>query len=224
MAAPIIAPSILAADFAYLARDIAAVDNADWIHVDIMDGHFVPNLSFGPDITAAAHRVTDLPLDVHLMIENPGKWVDQYVDAGARTVIIHQEAASDWRAICKHLRSSGVNAGVAIKPGTSVSTIIDHLAEIDEVLIMSVEPGFGGQSFMPEVLDKVVALRQRIDEENHPTVINIDGGINQDTIAQAAAAGVDAFVAGSAVFRAADPASEVEQLRRLAAAGNPRLQ
>ncbi|MBD8030352.1 ribulose-phosphate 3-epimerase [Corynebacterium gallinarum] len=213
---PIIAPSILAADYARLGEEIAAVPDADWIHVDIMDGHFVPNLSFGYDVTRAVHRVTDKPLDVHLMIENPEKWVDRYIDAGAACVIFHVEATDKHVELAQHIRSKGVRAGFSLRPGTPIEDYLDDLEHFDEVIVMSVEPGFGGQSFMPDQLDKVRTLRRVIDERGLDIIIEIDGGISATTIEQAAEAGVDAFVAGSAVFGAGEPNAAVQELRALA--------
>ena len=217
MSAPIISPSILAADFSRLGEQLAAIDSADWVHVDIMDGHFVPNLSFGPDITSTVHRVTDKPLDVHLMIEEPEKWIETYAKAGAHTIIFHVEAVADEQAaveLAQRIRDLGVRAAFSIKPGTAIEPWVDKLHHFDEVLVMSVEPGFGGQKFMPEVLEKVRVLRRSIDEQNLDTVIEIDGGISLETIAVAAEAGCDAFVAGSAVFKAEDPATAVDELRK----------
>jgi len=216
MATPIIAPSILAADFSRLGEEVRAVHNADWIHVDIMDGHFVPNLSFGPDITRTVDKVTDQHLDVHLMIENPEKWVDAYIDAGADCVIFHVEATEDHVALAKHLRDKGVKAGFSLKPGTPIEPYLADLEHFDLVLVMSVEPGFGGQSFMPDQLAKVRALREAIDANSLDTLIEIDGGISEKTIEQAAEAGCDAYVAGSAVYGKDDPAAAVDELRRLA--------
>ena len=216
MATPIIAPSILAADFSRLGEQVRAVHNADWIHVDIMDGHFVPNLSFGPDITRTVDKVTDQHLDVHLMIENPEKWVDAYIDAGADCVIFHVEATEDHVALAKHLRGKGVKAGFSLKPGTPIEPYLADLEHFDLVLVMSVEPGFGGQSFMPDMLAKVRTLREAIDSASLDTLIEIDGGISEKTIEQAAEAGCDAYVAGSAVYGKDDPAAAVDDLRRLA--------
>lgn len=212
----LIAPSILAADFSQLGDQVRCVDNADWIHVDIMDGHFVPNLSFGPDITATVDKITDQQLDVHLMIEDPEKWVDAYVAAGADCLIFHVEATDDHIGLAKKIRDKGIQAGFSVKPGTPIEPYLQDLEHFDLALVMSVEPGFGGQSFMPDQLDKVRALRQVIDEKNLNCVIEIDGGISEHTIEKSAEAGCDAFVAGSAVFKKDDPKAAVSQLRELA--------
>lgn len=217
--APIIAPSILAADFTRLGEEVKSVANAEWIHVDIMDGHFVPNLSFGPDITKAVDGITDQTLDVHLMIQEPAQWVDTYAKAGADCIIFHVEAVEDEAAalaLATKIRELGVRAGFSIKPNTPIEPWLDKLSHFDLALVMSVEPGFGGQKFMPEMLDKVRKLRSAIDEQGLDTLIEIDGGISADTIAQSAEAGCDAFVAGSAIFKQADRAAEVENLRTLA--------
>lgn len=217
--APIIAPSILAADFTRLGEEVKSVANAEWIHVDIMDGHFVPNLSFGPDITKAVDGITDQTLDVHLMIQEPAQWVDTYAKAGADCIIFHVEAVEDEAAalaLAAKIRELGVRAGFSIKPNTPIEPWLDKLSHFDLVLVMSVEPGFGGQKFMPEMLDKVRKLRSAIDDQGLDTLIEIDGGISADTIGQSAEAGCDAFVAGSAIFKQADRAAEVENLRTLA--------
>lgn len=211
-----IAPSILAANYAALGEDVEKVPNADMLHVDIMDGHFVPNLSFGPDVTKAVNGVTDQFLDMHLMIEEPEQWFETYANAGGDRMIFHVEATNDHVAAAKQCRELGVQAGFAIKPGTPIEPYLDDLEHFEEVLVMSVEPGFGGQKFMPEVLSKVFTLRDHIRAAGLSTVIGIDGGIANSTIAQAAEAGVDAFVAGSAVFGADNPAEAVDTLRRMA--------
>ncbi|AQQ15315.1 Ribulose-phosphate 3-epimerase [Corynebacterium glaucum] len=211
-----IAPSILAADYAALGDDVRKVANADLIHVDIMDGHFVPNLSFGPDVTKAVDGVTDQFLDMHLMIEEPQRWFETYVNAGGDRLVFHVEAVDDHVAAAKQCRELGVQSGFAIKPGTPIEPYLDSLEHFDQVMVMSVEPGFGGQKFMPEVLGKVMTLRDAISAQGLDTLIGIDGGIGVETIAQAAEAGVDAFVAGSAVFGAENPAEAVDRLRALA--------
>ncbi|GAA2692087.1 MULTISPECIES: ribulose-phosphate 3-epimerase [Actinosynnema] len=212
-----IAPSILSADFARLADEAAAVTGADWLHVDVMDAHFVPNLTLGLPVVKSLRKATDIPLDCHLMIEDPDRWAIGYAEAGAYNVTVHAEAAADPVKLAKDLRAAGSKAGLSIKPGTSLDSVVDVLKHYDTLLVMSVEPGFGGQSFMPEVLDKVRAARNLVDTGHLKLVIEIDGGINADTIAQAAEAGVDCFVAGSAVYDAADPAKALESLRGLAA-------
>ena len=211
-----IAPSILAADYAALGADVKKVPSADLLHVDIMDGHFVPNLSFGPDVTKAVDGVTDQFLDIHMMIEEPERWFETYIKAGGDRLVFHIEATDDHIAAAKQLHDLGVQAGFAIKPGTPIEPYLDDIGHFEQVMVMSVEPGFGGQKFMPEVLSKVATLRERIEETGLSTIIGIDGGISASTIELAAEAGVNAFVAGSAVFGAEDPAEAVETLRDLA--------
>ncbi|MEV8442992.1 ribulose-phosphate 3-epimerase [Actinosynnema sp. NPDC051121] len=211
-----IAPSILSADFARLADEAAAVPTADWLHVDVMDAHFVPNLTIGLPVVKSLRKATDLPLDCHLMIDDPDRWAIGYAEAGAYNVTVHVEAAGDPVGLAKDLRAAGAKAGLSLKPGTPLEPYVDVLKHYDTLLVMSVEPGFGGQSFMAEVLDKVRAARRLVDTGHLRLVIEIDGGINADTIEQAAEAGVDCFVAGSAVYDAADPGVALERLREQA--------
>lgn len=216
-----IAPSILSADFARLGAEIDAVSHngdtrADWVHVDVMDAHFVPNLTLGLPVVQSLLKVTDIPLDCHLMIENPDRWAPEYAEAGAYNVTVHAEAAHDPVMLAKNLRAAGAKAGLSIKPKTPLDQYVEILKHYDTLLVMSVEPGFGGQSFIPAVLDKVRAARRLVNTGHLKLVVEIDGGINADTIEQAAEAGVDCFVAGSAVYGAADPGKAVAALRERA--------
>ncbi|MFI8773491.1 ribulose-phosphate 3-epimerase [Gordonia sp. NPDC062954] len=216
--APMIAPSILSADFANLAAEAQAVggpgaDRADWLHVDVMDAHFVPNLTLGLPVVESLLKATDIPLDCHLMIENPQRWAPPYAEAGAHNVTFHAEATDDPLAVARDIRAAGAKAGLSIKPGTPLEPYLEIIRDFDTLLIMSVEPGFGGQKFMPEVLAKARAIRKVIDTEDLCLLVEIDGGINADTIEQAAEAGIDCFVAGSAVYGADDPGAAVAALR-----------
>jgi len=211
-----IAPSLLSADFARLADEAAAVDGADWLHVDVMDGHFVPNLTIGLPVVGAVLRATEIPVDCHLMIDDPDRWAISYAEAGAYNVTVHVEAAADPVRLAANLRAAGAKAGLSIKPNTPLEPYVELLRHYDTLLIMSVEPGFGGQGFIPEVLDKVRTARRLVDSGQLTLLVEIDGGINADTIEQAAEAGVDCFVAGSAVYDATDPGQAVRLLRQRA--------
>ncbi|MGZ4532017.1 MAG: ribulose-phosphate 3-epimerase [Mycobacteriaceae bacterium] len=218
-----IAPSILSADFARLGEEARAVRGADWLHVDVMDAHFVPNLTLGLPVVQSLLQATDIPIDCHLMIENPGRWAPGYAEAGAYNVTIHAEATDDPIAVARDIRAAGAHAGLSIKPGTPIEPYLEILREFDTLLVMSVEPGFGGQSFMPEVLSKARTVRKLVDTGHLTLLVEIDGGINADTIHAAAEAGVDCFVAGSAVYGASDPALAVASLRASAAESSAHL-
>lgn len=210
-----IAPSILSADFSRLGEEIAAIERggADYVHVDVMDGHFVPNITIGPLVVEAARRSTSLPLDVHLMIENPDLYIPQFAEAGADILTVHQEAVPHLHRTVQLIRSLGKKAGVSINPATPVSTLEVILDEVDLILVMSVNPGFGGQSFIPAALTKIEALRQMIDRRGLSIELEVDGGVKADNIRQVAAAGADVFVAGSAVFGTDDYGATIRRLK-----------
>ncbi|MBF6463794.1 ribulose-phosphate 3-epimerase [Nocardia beijingensis] len=212
-----IAPSILSADFAHLADEAQAVAGAEWLHVDVMDAHFVPNLTIGLPVVESLLKATEIPLDCHLMIEDPGRWAPPYAEAGAHNVTFHAEATDDPIAVARDIRAAGAKAGLSVKPGTPIEPYLEILREFDTLLVMSVEPGFGGQSFIPEVLQKARIVRNLVDSGELRLLVEIDGGINADTIEAAAEAGVDCFVAGSAVYGTADPGATVQKLRNQAA-------
>ncbi|MGX8852006.1 ribulose-phosphate 3-epimerase [Amedibacillus sp. YH-ame10] len=202
----VIAPSILSLDYARVSEQLKELNesNAKWMHFDVMDGHFVPNLTFGPDLLKGFKKAVDMVMDVHIMVSDPKFFADVFAKAGADIITFHVEALNDIDeciALCRHIRSMGVKAGVSVKPKTGVEALLPHLHEMDLVLIMSVEPGFGGQSFMEDTLDKVRILRENIEAQHLDTRIEIDGGINEETGRKAILAGCDALVAGSYVFK-----------------------
>jgi len=212
-----IAPSMLSADFGNLARDVARLEKggADWLHVDVMDGRFVPNLTFGVKVIETLRRLTALPLDVHLMVVEPERYFDDFVRAGASTLTIHAEASPHLHRQLTRIRELGCAAGVAINPATPLDAVSEVAGAMDLLLIMSVNPGFGGQKFIAGTVDKIRRARLMLDGAHSRAAIEVDGGINRETIAKCHRAGADTFVAGHAVFSAADPAEEIGALRRL---------
>lgn len=212
-----IAPSILSADFARLSDEVALIgQDADWVHVDVMDNHFVPNLTLGLPVVESLLKQTSLPMDCHLMIDDPDRWAPAYAEAGARSVTFHAEAAQAPVRLARVLRSAGARAGLGIKPATPIEPYADLLPEIDTVLVMTVEPGFGGQSFLDIMLPKIRRARQLIRDGEHSVWVQVDGGVDVDTIEQCAEAGADVFVAGSSVYGCDDPADAVRRLRAAA--------
>jgi ribulose-phosphate 3-epimerase len=212
-------PSILSADFVNFERDFNSISNADLIHVDVMDNHFVPNLTFGLPMVARMQQITPKPLDIHLMIESPDRWAPGYAEAGAFSVTFHAEAAENPVKLARTLRSIGARAGLAIKPGTAIDSYLEVLAEFDQILVMTVEPGFGGQSLIEDTLSKVAAVRRKVDAEKLDVWLQVDGGIDETNIERVANLGADTFVAGSAVFKAEDRQAQIDNLRSLAASG-----
>jgi len=210
-------PSILAADFANFERELGRIASADLVHVDIMDNHFVPNLTFGLAMTERLQELSTIPLDVHLMIDDPDRWAPGYAELGAYSVTFHAEAAKDAVSLARRLRDIGARAGIALKPDTPVEPFLDLLPEFDQVLVMTVEPGFGGQSFISSTMPKLGLLREAVTKTGLDVWLQVDGGITADTIAIAAEAGADTFVAGSSVFRG-EPADNIATLRAAAEA------
>jgi len=211
-----VAPSILSADFAELAAEVARVRaEADLLHIDVMDGHFVPNLTIGPPVVEALRRRTDLFLDTHLMVDNPGDLLDAFAKAGSDRCIVHVELG-DPRPLIRRMRDLGLGVGLVCNPGTPLDAVVEHLGEIDLLLVMSVHPGWGGQAFLPEVLDKVRDARRIIDEQGLAVEIEVDGGIGPATARAVAEAGADILVAGSAIFSAEDPAAAARRIREAA--------
>jgi ribulose-phosphate 3-epimerase len=213
-AGPVLAPSLLSADFARLAEQIAAVERggARLLHLDVMDGHFVPNLTMGPPVVAAIARATRLPLDVHLMIENPDRYIDRFTDAGADLVSVHQEAVPHLHRTVQRIRECGAAPGVALNPATPLRTLEEILPDLDYVLLMSVNPGFGGQRFIPSAMEKVEALRRMLDERGARARIEVDGGVGPENVGELLRRGADIFVAGSAVFDGRDPRRRARHL------------
>ena len=213
-------PSILAADFVNMQAELARIASADFVHVDVMDNHFVPNLTFGPQMVERIQATSPVPLDVHLMISDADRWAPGYAEIGAASVTFHLEAAAEPVTIARRLRAIGARAGVAVKPATPVEQLFDVLDEFDQILVMTVEPGFGGQSFMADQMPKLRRLADEARRRGSQVWLQVDGGIGESTIAQAAESGADTFVAGSAVFGAEDPGAAIRALRSAAASAH----
>ena len=207
-----IAPSILTADFNRLEQEIKSIESADYLHLDVMDGHFVPNISFGHHVLSGLKHITDIPLDTHLMIQNPLEYIDRFVEIGSSIITVHIEANQPMESICR-IKASGIKAGISLKPKTKLEALFPLLEKVDLVLVMSVEPGFGGQSFMEDQLEKVRVLKKLREDYGYHYVIEIDGGINLKTASKAKEAGVDIAVAGSYVFNAKDRNQAIEAIQ-----------
>lgn len=205
-----LSPSILAADFSCLGEEIAKIKNADYVHIDVMDGHFVPNITFGPGVVKCIRKTTDLVFDVHLMIENAEKYVDAFLDAGADIITVHYESTMDYQYIKNAVKSKGKKLGISIKPKTDVSVLKDYINDVDMILVMSVEPGFGGQKFMEDSLDKISQIRKM----DNSIDIEVDGGIGLDNVKKVVDAGANVIVAGSSVFGADDIEKTVDQFKK----------
>jgi ribulose-phosphate 3-epimerase len=213
-------PSILSADFVNMQAELSRIATADLVHVDIMDNHFVPNLTFGPQMVRRVQETSPIPLDVHLMIDDPDRWAPGYAELGAFSVTFHAEAAQDAVGLARRLRQIGARAGIALKPDTAVEPFLALLPEFDQILVMTVEPGFGGQTFMASVMPKLDALRSAVDGSGLDVWLQVDGGVSEDTIAIAAAHGADTFVAGSSVYGAPDTDAAIAGLRAAAEAAH----
>jgi ribulose-phosphate 3-epimerase len=212
----IIAPSILSADFARLGEEVKAVREAgaDWLHVDVMDGAYVPNITIGPPVVKALSRVTDMPLDVHLMIRDPDRFLDDFVEAGSHYITVHAEAAVHLQRTLSYIRQKGCKAGVSLNPATPLSHLEYVFPDVDMILIMTVNPGFGGQGFIPQMMDKISDLRSILDSFDREILLQVDGGVKVDNIGEISAAGADVFVAGSAVFGSRNYAETISRMRR----------
>ena len=212
-----IAPSMLSCDFAKMGDELIRIDKggADWIHLDVMDGHFVPNITIGPAIVSALRQYSKLPFDVHLMIDYPLDYIEQFAKAGADIITFHIEAKSDIQATIDKIKSLGVKPGLVINPKTSAEEVFPYLEQVDLILVMTVEPGFGGQSFMADMLPKVTAIKEKAKELGKDMLVEIDGGVNDKTISQAAKFGVDVCVSGTGVFKASDAKEAIDNLKRL---------